>query len=169
MVVRESCPTALFWPKEDLHLQPSTQCKYLVKGVRNRSGKYCIQKFRKKISLSESSLSFQHTHLSRVAPILEQPPWRTVKQIYCVGEGREAWESQVLLWGHAGHYHRLGINSCTEPCAWPPLTQTRTKPGTLLSSMLQMFMGVFAKHFKKVSVSEACLHILNLPSFQTFH
>lgn len=112
MVVRESCPTALFWPKEDLQLQPSTQCKYLVKEVRNQSGKYCIQKFRKKISLSESSLSFQHTHLSRVAPILEQPPWRTAKQIYCVGEGREAWESQVLLCGHAGRYHGLGINSC---------------------------------------------------------
>lgn len=53
--------------------------------------------------------------------------------------------------------------------AWPPLTHTRTQPGTCLSSTLQMFTGVFTKHFKKMPVSEACLHILNLLSFQTFH
>lgn len=29
--------------------------------------------------------------------------------------------------------------------------------------------GIFTKRFKKVPVSEACLHILNLLSFQTFH
>ena len=145
--------------------------------MRNKSGEYCIQKENQLVwVISELSIC---TSLSRIARIPEQAPWRMVcleaKCIYCVGEGRGAWESRVPLWGHTWGYHRLRISpsplvQSPVPCTTlPPLTKTRTESVTCLSSTLQMFTGVFTKHFKKVLVSGVCLHILDLLSFQAFH
>lgn len=115
MVVRESysqlphCPVLTQW-RPSVATQHSVQM--FSEGSEKSEWQILHSEIQKKNRLSESSLSFQHTHLSRVAPILEQPPWRAVKQICCVGERREAWESQVPHWGHAGSYHRLRVNPC---------------------------------------------------------
>lgn len=145
--------------------------------MRNKSGEYCIQKENQLVWVIPELST--HTSLSRITRILKQPPWRIecleAKCIYCVGEGTEAWESQVPCWGHTWGYHRLRISPSSfaqrpVPCTTlPPLTKTRTESVICLSSTLQMCTGVFTKHFKKVLVSGVCLHILDLLGFQTFH
>lgn len=166
-------------PVKSFSCNPSSQCKYLVKEVRNQSGKYCIQKFRKKKTNQNPTL---------VWVIPELSTHTSEQSCSCSGAGTIEKSKANLLcgWRERGMGEPSpSVGSCRGlsqaqdkalspaqspvPCtSWPPLTQTSTKPGSFLSSALQMFMGVFTEHFKKVPVSEACLHVLNLMSFQKF-
>lgn len=170
MVVREGypqlphCPVLTQW-RPSVATQHSVQI--LSEGSEKSEWQILHSEIQKKTPTCLSHPWALNTHIWAELLLFWSSHHGEQKQIYCVGEGRKAWESQVPHWGHAGGYPRLRINPCPlhrALChALPDLSWHRPGPNQALAYPPHCrYLRVFLLNTSKRCLSQKCVYTFSI-------